>query len=105
MAAFDSANERVGDEAGGLTVRPMSDLAFAVSEMGISIGIVAVPAAQAQNVIDALVRNGISGILNYAPVTPIRAARRGGAEYRPDAFAAVYDFLSEGGRLVGVSRS
>ena len=70
VAAFDSSDERVGDAVGGLTVRPMSDLAFAVSEMGISIGIVAVPAAQAQNVIDALVRNGISGILNYAPVTP-----------------------------------
>ena len=70
VAAFDSSDERVGDSAGGLKVRPMSDLPFAVNEMGVSIGIVAVPAAQAQNVIDALVQNGIRGILNYAPVAP-----------------------------------
>ena len=68
VAAFDSSDERVGDTVGGLSVRPMSDLPAAVSEMGISIGIVAVPAAQAQTVIDALVRNGIRGILNYAPI-------------------------------------
>lgn len=68
VAAFDSADERVGDTVGGLSVRPMSELPIAVSEMGISIGIVAVPAAQAQAVIDALARNGIRGILNYAPI-------------------------------------
>ena len=38
--------------------------------MGVSIGIVAVPAAQAQSVIDRLVETGIRGILNYAPVAP-----------------------------------
>ena len=35
-----------------------------------AIGIVAVPAAEAQSVINRLVETGIKGILNYAPVAP-----------------------------------
>ncbi len=70
VAAFDNSESRVGDMVGELAVRPMSDLPFAVNEMGVSIGIVAVPAAQAQTVIDRLVRSGIRGILNYAPAAP-----------------------------------
>jgi len=38
--------------------------------LGIRIGIVAVPAANAQSVFDALVEAGIKAILNYAPVAP-----------------------------------
>ena len=70
VAAFDSSDEQVGACVGDLAVRPMSDLQHVVSDMGVSIGIVAVPAAQAQTVINRLVQNGIRGILNYAPVAP-----------------------------------
>lgn len=70
VAALDSSDEQVGASVGELSVRPMSDLAKVVNEMGVSIGIVAVPAAQAQSVIDRLVETGIRGILNYAPVAP-----------------------------------
>lgn len=70
MAAFDSDEAQVGQTVGGLTVRSTSKLGETVREMGITIGIVAVPAAQAQSVIDQLVENGVVGILNYAPVAP-----------------------------------
>jgi redox-sensing transcriptional repressor len=70
VAAFDSNDSRVGSDVGGLKVRPMSDLSETISESRVAIGIVAVPAPQAQNVIDLLVRNGVRGILNYAPVAP-----------------------------------
>ena len=70
VAAFDSSDNQVGALVNDLRVRPMSDLAVVVGEMGVSIGIVAVPAAQAQLVIDNLVKNGIKGILNYAPIAP-----------------------------------
>jgi len=70
VAAFDSNDARVGSDVGGLKVRPMSELSETISEARVAIGIVAVPAAQAQSVIDLLVRNGIRGILNYAPVAP-----------------------------------
>ena len=46
------------------------DLYSQLKEKNISIGIVAVPSNQAQSVIDILVDNGITGILNYAPIAP-----------------------------------
>ncbi len=70
VAAFDSSNDQVGACVGDLHVRSMDALPTAVRELDVSIGIVAVPAAQAQSVIDKLVENGVHGILNYAPVAP-----------------------------------
>ena len=70
VAAFDSSDDQVGSMVGDLVVRSMSDLPQTVGELGVSIGIVAVPAAQAQTVINRLVQNGVHGILNYAPVAP-----------------------------------
>ena len=70
VGAFDSNDSRVGTEVGGLTVRSMSELSSSIAADRVAIGIVAVPAAQAQSVIDLLVRFGIRGILNYAPVAP-----------------------------------
>jgi redox-sensing transcriptional repressor len=70
VAAFDNSPERVGSTIAGLDVRPMSDLARIVEELDVDIGIVAVPAAQAQPVVDRLVEINIKGILNYAPVAP-----------------------------------
>ncbi|MCH8869764.1 MAG: redox-sensing transcriptional repressor Rex [Chloroflexi bacterium] len=70
VAAFDGDPKQVGTQIGGFTVRPMSDLAETVKEMKISIGIVAVPASEAQEVIENLIENNVKGILNYAPVAP-----------------------------------
>jgi len=70
VAAFDGDPEQVGTSIGAFKVRPMSDLAEVVAEMNISIGIVAVPASQAQEVIERLIKNNIKGILNYAPIAP-----------------------------------
>ena len=70
LAAFDSDPEQMGTTVGGLAVQPMSCLDETVAAKGISIGIVAVPSAQAQSVIGRLVKAGVHGILNYAPVAP-----------------------------------
>ena len=70
VAVFDSDAEQIGTDVGGLTVQPMSELGQAVEAKDIDIGIVAVPAGQAQSVIDQLVENNVGGILNYAPVAP-----------------------------------
>ncbi|MBI4338150.1 MAG: redox-sensing transcriptional repressor Rex [Chloroflexi bacterium] len=70
VAAFDADSRQVGQLVGGLTVQPMSELERAVREKDVSIAIVAVPATQAQAVIQDLVKLGIRAILNYAPVTP-----------------------------------
>ena len=69
-AVFDNNVQQVGTKIGGLRVQPVSELPETVQAKKISIGIVAVPAREAQTVIDHLVANKIRGILNYAPVAP-----------------------------------
>jgi redox-sensing transcriptional repressor len=49
-------------------VKPVADLQSALATMRVDIGIVATPAASAQEVIDALVKCGVKAILNYAPI-------------------------------------
>ena len=68
VAAFDGDLAQVGNTIGEFKVQPMSELTQTVIDKKISIGIVAVPAQQAQSVIDELIDNEVKGILNYAPV-------------------------------------
>ncbi len=70
VAAFDSDHEQIGDTVGGLKVMPMAQLRDTLEREEIAIAIVAVPAQEAQSVIDDLVENDVRGILNYAPVAP-----------------------------------
>ncbi len=57
----------VGTSVGGLVVQPSTELAGLVRTAGVSIGIIATPAASAQSVCDALVAAGVVGILTFAP--------------------------------------
>jgi redox-sensing transcriptional repressor len=68
VAVFDSDAAVIGTVVAGHHVRPMSDMPKVVRDRDIKIGIVAVPAAAAQDVADALIRAGVTGILNFAPV-------------------------------------
>jgi redox-sensing transcriptional repressor len=67
VAAFDADSHVVGTTVDELMVLPMAELAATVAAKDVKIGIVAVPAAQAQRVIDMLVAAGVKAILNYAP--------------------------------------
>ncbi len=64
-ALLDADRERVGEQIAGLTVRHIDDLPDVVT--GISIGVIATPAAEAQQVCDLLVAAGVTSILNFAP--------------------------------------
>jgi redox-sensing transcriptional repressor len=66
-ALFDADPAIVGEELNGLSVLHTDDMDRVVKEEEISIGIVAVPARNAQDVADRLVAAGISSILNFAP--------------------------------------
>jgi redox-sensing transcriptional repressor len=66
--AFDADPRIVGQEVNGLTVRDVSELEEVLAREPVEIGIVAVPAVVAQEVIDRLVRAGVRAILNYAPI-------------------------------------
>jgi len=70
LAAFDANPEQVGERIGSLHVRDVSELGSVLRATHVDIGIVAVPATHAQQVIDTLVAGGVKAILNYAPIAP-----------------------------------
>lgn len=64
---FDADPIKVGQTHGGLDVHPVSAADEVLKTNPVDIGIVATPAASAQDVADVIVRNGIGAILNFAP--------------------------------------
>lgn len=67
-AVFDSDRLVVGSEAAGVVVRHVSELIAVVRSNHIVSACLTVPAESAQAVADLLVRSGIGGIWNFAPV-------------------------------------
>jgi len=72
VAVFDSYEGKVGTKINNLVVQPMDELADTIKKMNIRIGIITVPAHEAQTVANQLIEGGIEGILNFAP-TILRA--------------------------------
>jgi redox-sensing transcriptional repressor len=67
-AVLDSDAGLVGRQLGGVLVRHVSELESLVTEHGVAIGVIAVPAGAAQAMCDRLVAAGVTSILNFAPV-------------------------------------
>lgn len=68
QALFDNNPAVVGQVIGGHTVEDIAALEAVVKARDVHIGIVAVPAAAAQEIADRLVRAGVKGIWNFAPI-------------------------------------
>jgi len=69
-AIFDRSPELVGQHSEhGIEVCAEAELTHVIRQMGIRMGIVAVPADQAQDVTGKMLEGGVEAILNYAPVT------------------------------------
>ena len=66
VAIFDVDSELVGSEIGEVPVRSFDDLEGVVSEQEVVVGVLAVPAASAQEVADRLVECGVKIIFNYS---------------------------------------
>lgn len=66
-AVFDAHPSKVGTNINNLVVLPMSELSSTVADQKIRIGILTVPALEAQNVANRFVSAGVEGILNFAP--------------------------------------
>lgn len=66
-AVFDADSSKTGTKINQMTVQSMDELNETVDRLGITIGIITVPAIEAQNVADRFVAAGIRGILNFAP--------------------------------------
>ena len=69
IGLLDVSPERIGHHSrSGIPVFPYDQLNTIVTEHNIEIGIIAVPAASAQEVYDTLAASNVSAILNFAPV-------------------------------------
>ena len=66
-ALVDADPAKVGERVGDLEVRFIDELPRIAVDEKIAIGIVATPAASAQDVADRLVAAGVTSILNFAP--------------------------------------
>ena len=66
-AIVDDDPAKAGRVVDGLPILPVSELARAVRQSGIQVGVIAVPADAAQLVADRLVAAGVRAILNFAP--------------------------------------
>jgi redox-sensing transcriptional repressor len=71
VEAFDSDPSVIGRKVDRVAVRDVRELEAALGKSPVDIGIVAVPADSAQQVIDSLVKCGVKAILNYAPMSPL----------------------------------
>ena len=68
-AAFDINPDVVGKELAGVKVYDFGQFSQIVAEKGIELAMLAVPVQSAQDVADQIVGSGITGVLNFAPVT------------------------------------
>ncbi len=68
-ALFDKDPQKIGQEIKGLRIYDIEDACYVAKEKEIEIAIIAVPAKNAQAVVDSLVQCGIRAFLNFAPIT------------------------------------
>jgi redox-sensing transcriptional repressor len=70
-AIFDNSPDKIGQPMGidNIAVTPVSELTDFIKNNGITIGIIATPAEEAQAVARTMVEAGVKAILNYAPIT------------------------------------
>src|SRR5580698_6039212 len=69
VAAFDVDPAKVGTSIDGVRIFHLDELAKVVVDHRVKLGMIAVPAPNAQAVADRLAASGVEGIVNFAPVT------------------------------------
>ncbi len=69
VAAFDTDPAKIGESVEGIEIFDLERVQEIAKDRRIRLAVIAVPAAAAQKVADAVVAAGIDGILNFAPVT------------------------------------
>lgn len=69
IGLFDADPDKVGQEHEGIPVYSMDKIESFVSENDVKMGIITVPASEAQDVAMRLISGGVKAILNFAPVT------------------------------------
>ena len=68
VALFDTLREKVGQESrSGVRIYDIQELRDVAGREGITIAVIAVPAASAQQVVGTVVDAGIKAVLNFSP--------------------------------------
>lgn len=68
IAAFDSDPIKEGKSEGGIQIYSSGEMAPFLKKHNVEIGVITVPQEAAQAVADDLIKGGVTGILNFAPV-------------------------------------
>jgi redox-sensing transcriptional repressor len=68
VAAFDRKPKRIGATIGGVSISSLEDMNRVIKKTGVEIGVIAVKPNWAQKTADLLVKAGVKGIMNFAPV-------------------------------------
>jgi len=66
VAAYDTNPEKIGRTLDGIEVRDVARLEHDIQELRPDIAVIAVPSESAQELLDRLVRAGISAVLSFA---------------------------------------
>ncbi len=69
VGVYDKNPEKIGRAWGDATVRDMESLAVDVAEQRVDIAVIAIPADDAQDVVDKIVAAGIRAILSFVPTS------------------------------------
>jgi len=67
VAAFDNDPGKVNKETHGCPCYHIDEMTRVISEAGATVGIITVPAQDAQHAADLMLMAGVTGILNFAP--------------------------------------
>jgi redox-sensing transcriptional repressor len=66
---FDNDPDIIGVQINDIVVRDVNQLVDEIRAAGIKVAMIAVPAPQAQDVANQLIKAGVQAILNYAPIS------------------------------------
>jgi redox-sensing transcriptional repressor len=69
VGVFDCVEDKIGSKLGGLTIQSLDDLEAVVEKESVELAILAVPASSAASVAQRLEIAGVTGLLNFAPVS------------------------------------
>lgn len=68
VALFDKDKKIIGTEVNGIKVNAVSSMKKIIANRAVDIGVITVPATEAQEVADKLIAAGVKGIWNFAPI-------------------------------------
>jgi redox-sensing transcriptional repressor len=72
-ALFDADREKIGGKIGDVSIYDIKNFATVVKKDKIEVAVIAVPAQQAQAVLEVVIGAGIRAVMNFAPV-PLRVS-------------------------------